>query len=89
MANKIPAVPRRINLPRHLPTNPKENSAYLKTLTESMNDQNDIIAKTMTSMVGADVLANRPNPDQNGWLFYATDVAHLYVAFDSTWITVV
>jgi hypothetical protein len=89
MSNTIPAVPRRLKLPRKLPQTQKENSAYLDNLTKAIDDQNDQIATTMTSMVGANVLAQRPTPAQNGWLYYATDVAHLYVAFNSAWITVV
>ena len=89
MSNTISEVPRRLNLPRKLPKTAAEVPSYIKPLVDALNDQNSKIAVTMTAMLGADVLANRPEPQQNGWLFYATDVSHLYVASNSTWIMVV
>lgn len=68
---------------------PKVLHDYIKDLVKALNDQNDLISVTTTRMQGADVLANRPNPGQQGATYYATDNGHFYVDDGTSWITLV
>lgn len=84
----IPKIPMRLTLDA-VPEDPTDLPAYLETLIDIIQQQNNIIATILNTMQGAgDPSLRPPAPTSVGATYYDNILGQLYVWDGAVWNTV-